>query len=425
MIELEWIDTFFASIRRYISVRPEDQSLILIPNQVYRLNQSGLELLMRLERGEGIETITRDLGAEAKRDVYYFFCDLRALVRGCVRDGEKRRAIEYIPYQRPFTRLPVLSELALTYRCNLNCRFCYVDPEDTLELRTDQLKILIGKIAHEARVPSLSFTGGEPTLREDLIELVAYAKSLNLWVNLITNGTRLSPDLLSRLKAAGLDSIQISIEASDPKIHDYLTRRSGSFDQTLTGISNALKAGIKVHTNTTINRINQRSLLELPRLLKGLGLDRFSMNLMIPIGRGRKEPNLWLGYHEIRPLIERIKEIATRIGIEFIWYSPTPYCQFNPIQHGLGNKACAACEGLLSVSPRGEILPCSSWPRPVGNLLRENFHKIWWSKEAEKIRSWLHPSCYECEHKEICRGGCPLFWEVIGCELYPSSPDRL
>ena len=418
MIELGWIDNLIKSIRPYIAIRKEDQTLILVPNQVYRLNSTGFYLLERLLGGERIEELTFNLEEREKEDVFAFFCDLRALVMGCVRDGEKRRAIEYLPYERPFTELPVLSELAVTTRCNLNCRFCYNSHKDD-DLDTENLKGLIDVIALEAKVPSISFTGGEPTLRDDLPHLIRHAKDLGLWTNLITNGTRLTRNYVRILKDSGLDSIQISIEAADPLTHDYLTTVKGSFNRTIIGIKSALESGIKVHTNTTVNRANRDSIILLPRFLKRLGLNRFSMNLMIPIGKGREDRSLWLSYQEMADLVPRIRREADKEEIEFIWYSPTPYCLFNPVASGLGNKSCAACEGLLSISARGEIMPCSSWPGSVGSLLNQSFKEIWFSPRAKEIRNWIHEPCQGCEDRDLCRGACPLFWEVLPCELHP------
>ena len=107
-----------------------------------------------------------------------------------------------------------------------------------------------------------------------------------------------------------------------------------------------------------------------------------------------------------------------RCDVEFMWYSPTPVCIFNPIQYRLGNKGCAACDGLLSVSPSGDVLPCSSWPEPVGNLLREPFRQVWDSARARWLRTkqYAAPICRACPDFALCQGGCPLYWRHFGHE---------
>jgi radical SAM protein with 4Fe4S-binding SPASM domain len=133
---------------------------------------------------------------------------------------------------------------------------------------------------------------------------------------------------------------------------------------------------------------------------------------------------LKVSYTRIGPLVLRVKEHADRVGIDFHWYSPTPFCIFNPVQHGLGNKGCAACDGLLHVSPSGEVLPCSSFARGVGNLLELGFQAVWFGKRAQyyKQKRQAPARCRRCEHFPLCQGACTLYWSGMGCdELYRGS----
>ena len=147
------------------------------------------------------------------------------------------------------------------------------------------------------------------------------------------------------------------------------------------------------------------------------------MNLMMPAGSGLLERELMIRYREAGPLVDRIRAEARRQGVEFHWYSPTPLCLFNPIARGLGNKGCAACDGLLSVAPDGDVLPCSSYPQPVGNLLRDGFRATWFGREARYFRdkAFAHPSCRACEHFAACQGGCPLYWQAMGYDELPAA----
>ncbi len=116
-------------------------------------------------------------------------------------------------------------------------------------------------------------------------------------------------------------------------------------------------------------------------LLADMGLPRLSANMVIPSGSAL-DLAIQVTYSEIGEIVERVRRHARDRGIEFMWYSPTPMCLFNPLANGLGNKSCAACDGLLSVSPQGDVLPCSSYPMPVGNLLRQPFAEVWNSAQA-------------------------------------------
>ena len=99
-----------------------------------------------------------------------------------------------------------------------------------------------------------------------------------------------------------------------------------------------------------------------------------------------------------------------------MWYSPTPMCIMNPLANGMGNKSCAACDGLLSISPTGDILPCSSYDEPVGNLLSQPFHDIWNSSRAVFFRhkDYAPAECSGCEEFKACAGACPLYWSALG-----------
>ena len=457
--DLDWIDSFVESIKPYVRVRLEDGVLIKMPTEVYQVNQTGLMLLNRALAGEGIQQIARSVSAASSPDrvlqIHRFFCDVRDLLDGHLGSGQGRLATEVTPFQGSFTRYPVLSEIALTYRCNLACTFCYAgcgtpdakpgnlkkekyrnrwkvwqnsefyrkhhpkrDPVSS-EMSTWEVERVIDQIAWEAKVPSVSFTGGECTLRSDLPHLISHARTRGLRVNIITNGVLCaSRSYVETLIEAGLTSAQVSIEGPDATVHEALTQRRGSFEKTLLGIRNLRDSGVHVHTNTTVCEENSGFLRGIVDLAKSLDLPHISMNHIIPTGTPnlRRHSQIRMSYTNLGPYILRTRDHADRAGVDFHWYSPTPFCIFNPIAHGLGNKGCAACDGLLHVSPSGEVLPCSSFARGVGNLLEEGFENVWFGKDAQyyKKKRMAHPICLACEHFALCQGACTLYWNEMG-----------
>ena len=420
IFDVAWIDEFVKKIKPYIYVRELDKLLILIPNQTYRLNESGLAILNYLLKGHSINEFLWFIGdtEEKRKEIHYFFCDLRAIVSGCLQDNEQRQAISYYEFNGAFNEFPVLSEIAVTYRCNLKCDFCYVGDRNYGELNTPDIKKLLFKIYHEAKVPSVSFTGGEPLLRKDICQLIECASKIGLWTNLITNGTLINRNLVKELKKAGLSSAQVSIEGPNHNIHDRITGVAGSFDATIEGIKLLLNAEIPVHTNTTVSRNNLNYLEDIMLLAKRIGLDRFSMNLIIPCGAASDKKDLWVSYSEISDYVLKLKHQAAQENIKFLWYSPVPMCKFNPIAHGFGNKSCAAVTGLLSIDPMGNIIPCSSWRTPVGHLLKENFRDIWRSAVMGYFRNvdYAPDTCHQCVQFDACKGACPLYWQAYGLE---------
>ncbi len=427
--KLRWVDGFVERIRPYVHVRLTDNVLIRMPNEAFKLNSTGAKALSYLLAGGKIKDIleARYEDESAGHELESFFFDLSMLLGSGVCDEYQSQSLDRESFQLGYIELPVLSEVALTWRCNIKCLFCYAscrdigeeeeDPE-LQELDTAQFMRVLDIIRHDAEAPSVSFTGGEPTLRSDLADLIEYAsKRLGMRVNLITNGTRISVRSAKRLKKAGLASAQVSIESPDAEIHDDIVGVDGAFQASVNGLLALKKAGITVHPHATLCSKNRASLSGMPRLVKSLGFDRFSMNLVIPAGRGI-DPDLAVKYHEVPSILGEILTSARTAGVRFMWYSPTPICLFNPVAHGLGNKGCSACEGLLSIDPYGRLLPCSSWREPVGSLLNEGFEELWWGPKARALRdkSFAHPECRHCVHFALCHGACPLYFRAHGYE---------
>ena len=127
---------------------------------------------------------------------------------------------------------PYRMDLAITYRCNNDCAHCYnARARNHPELTTQDWKNILENV-WKARIPHVVFTGGEPTLRDDLPELVAYADSLGMVTGLNTNGIRFADrDFLDRLVAAGLDHVQITIESHNPTVHDAMVRHKGAWEK--------------------------------------------------------------------------------------------------------------------------------------------------------------------------------------------------
>lgn len=425
-MELAWIDRFIDEIRPYVHVRRDDRLLIKKPNMAYKLNDSAVDVLdFLLNRGGSAKAIVRGQGRDPRvaGDLSLFFEDLRRLLEGTMGEFYRSPAVERVPFQLGYNSLPVISEIAVTYRCNLRCRFCYAGCGNGCgaprrgEMSIDQIRTILHTIYHEAQAPTVSFTGGEPLLRADLPEMVSYAKSLGFRVNLISNGTLATPERVKALADAGLDSAQVSLEGPNASLHDRITGVAGSFIRSVAGLRRLRDAGITVHHHTTMNRLNVCELHGMTRLAASLDIDRLSMNLVIPTGTAQTNPSILMRYSEVGERVIEVRAAARAEGVELLWYSPTPLCLFNPIVHELGNKGCAACDGLISVASNGDLLPCSSYDRPVGNLLEESFQTLWQSDEAVRFRGKAHAPerCQTCDRLALCNGACPLYWRAMGC----------
>ena len=316
----------------------------------------------------------------------------------------------------PFSTRPTAPyrlDLALTYRCNNDCSHCYnVEGRNLKELSTADWKHILDK-AWDLGIPHIIFTGGEPTLREDLPELVAHAEKNGQITGLNTNARRLSdPQYVDRLVAAGLDHVQITVESHDSDVHDRMVRTKGAFPQTVKGLKNALASPLYVMTNTTMLRTNIHTIPATLDFLAEIGVPTVGLNALIHSGRGASV-GTGLAESELRALLEVARQKTETYGQRLIWYTPTQYCGFDPVALDLGVKGCTAALYNMCVEPDANVLPCQSYYQPLGNLLNDEWDLIWNHDLAVKLRErqGLPKKCAGCALLAECGGGCPLQFE--------------
>ncbi len=390
-------------------VRSEDGVLILPPNQVYRLNEGGLRILGHLLAGRPIARFPGIADGERAREVQEFCADLRDFYQGDASGIDDRASVERIPYTFDFTRLPILGEIAVTYACNNACRFCYAGCGTAGVRRRARVgaappmslaaaKRVIDVFERDAQIPFFSFTGGEPLLHPDLEAMIRHARRRGLEVNLVTNGTLADPARARSprpRRPAHRAGQRRSARGGPPRRSD---REPRVVRTDARGHRQSALAGISVQTNTTVTALERgpRALhARIPEVARRRAVRDepvHSLGGAAQRGAVSAADPLFFPYSRIGPVIDAVRAAARAEGLMFYWYSPTPHCLYNPIARGLGNKSCAAMDGLLSVSPTGDVLPCSSYPKPMGNLLRDGFREIWFSDgctafQAQGIRA--------------------------------------
>ena len=319
--------------------------------------------------------------------------------------------IESIPPFSKELKAPHRFDLAVTYQCNNDCFHCYMGgPRKTRELTLEEWKKVID-IIDSLDVGSIIFTGGEPLLRKDIVDLVAYSR--NLVSGLITNGRLLTKDMVSHLEKAELDHVQITIEGFKDTHNKMVC--SDAWDETVEGIKNAVASSVFTLTNTTLTSWNVDEACDLLEFLAGLGLERFALNSIIKTGRA-EDAEYGLTPQELKPHLEMIRDKALELGLEMVWYTPTRRCDFDPVNFGLGLKMCSAARINVTIEPDGRVIPCQSWFESMGNILEDPWDKIWNSPLAASIRKkkYMPEECEGCSLADECTAGCPL--GDIGCK---------
>jgi radical SAM protein with 4Fe4S-binding SPASM domain len=411
-------DTEDDKTRTHLRIDPDGSGLLIVnANRVIHLNPTAAQMAyFHLEGYSPRQTkqaIRRNFNvsaAQAKRDLEEFNWQLEELLKP---DGACPVCEMDLETTAPFSArpsAPYRMDLAITYRCNNFCKHCYNARARTFPgLSLEDWKRVIERV-WDLRIPHIVFTGGEPTLHPDLPEMIAYAENLGVITGLNTNGRKLAdPDFLNKLVDAGLDHVQITLESHDPAIHDLMMDTPGAWEDTVAGIRNVLKTRLYVMTNTTMLTYNSPTLEDTLHFLGELGLPTVGLNALIYSGRGKKV-GTGLKEEVLPALLETARRITQEQGQRLIWYTPTQYCHFNPIQLGLGVKGCTAALYNMCVEPNGDVIPCQSYYHALGNILENTWEEIWEHPLALQLRNRTNipEGCRSCDFLPECGGGCPL-----------------
>ncbi|MCE5338323.1 MAG: radical SAM protein [Methanomicrobiaceae archaeon] len=174
-----------------------------------------------------------------------------------------------------------------THRCNLRCAHCYQDAHKVLahELDTGEAKRLVEELA-DAGVVVIAFSGGEPLMWKDFFEVAVHAQKNGIYAALATNGTLITPEMTGRIRDAGIEYVEISIDGRDEASHDAMRGIPGAFDRTIAGIRNSVAAGFYTCIATTVTRANYAEVPDIYGFSSDLGVNRFMCFNFIPTGRG-------------------------------------------------------------------------------------------------------------------------------------------
>ena len=318
---------------------------------------------------------------------------------------------------------PIHPVWEVTNACNLRCKQCHACSgiQAPGELDTAEGKRLLDSMANIGEFRMLALGGGEPLVRPDIVELIAYARKLGLEISIATNGTLLTTELAREFKKLGVTNIAVGLNANDEAIHDEITNVPGSFARSQDAVYATLEAGMNLQINTTVMKENRPAIPGLLDFASEVNAQIVLLYQLVPEGRGEEE--MELSMREYKALTEMVadKQKANRAIIE-----PTCSPQYwaylmsrNRNGHkpsGLAMKlaetlfkGCVAGSGLCYVKPDGDVWPCPFVPISAGNVREQPLEKLWYDSELfNNLRDrerLTGEKCRSCRFKYMC-GGC-------------------
>ena len=334
-------------------------------------------------------------------------------------------------------------------RCNLKCVHCYSlsqNREYTGELSSAEGRALIEDLARFGS-PVVLFSGGEPFLRKDLLDLAQLATDLGMRAVISTNGTLISPDMARKLKRIGLSYVGVSLDGME-ETNDRFRGVKGAFQAALRGIRNCQEAGIKVGLRFTINRRNAQDIPGIFDLLEKENIPRVCFYHLVYAGRGSELIKEDLDPGETRKVVDLIIDRTQNLhdqnkAIEVLTvdnHSDGPYLYLRMM--GEGSPRSGEVMELLRMNggnSSGVGIGCVSWDGSVhadqfwrhysfGNVRHRPFSQIWMDlsnplmARLKEKKKHVKGRCASCRFLEVCAGNFRVRAEAITGDLWAPDP---
>ncbi len=297
-----------------------------------------------------------------------------------------------------------------TNACNMYCDHCYRDAgcQAEEELNTAEAKTMLEQIA-KAGFRIMIFSGGEPLMRPDIVELVVHAKGLGLRPVFGTNGTLLTVEMAQNLKDAGAMGMGISLDSLDKEKHNQFRHYPDAWEQTVQGMRNCRKVGLPFQIHTTVMGWNEDELEDLTDFAVQEGAVAHHIFFLVPTGRAVSIEEESLRAQAYEDVLTRIMKKQQTVDIEL---KPTCAPQFMRIAKQLGvetrfSRGCLAGTSYCIISPKGQVQPCAYLNVTLGDVRTTPFDEIWRENSVlNELRTLDYKGgCGSCGYKKIC-GGC-------------------
>lgn len=331
--------------------------------------------------------------------------------------------------------IPIYAVWELTMKCDQPCQHCgsRAGHARDSELSTEEVLEVAASLA-DLGCREIALIGGEAYLRTDLYEIVAFLAGRGLRVGVQTGGRALTPERARRLKEAGLNGLGVSIDGPAP-VHDLLRGNAGSHEAALRALDAGREAGLKVSSNTQVNRLNYRLLRETCAELRAHGIEAWQVQLTVPMGRAADRPEWIIEPWSVVEVVDTLASIQREAvaafdagepsagGVPFNVFIGNNIGYFGPHEVTLRSRpggqeahwsGCRAGINVIGIESDGKVKACPSLPTApyVGGNVRDlSLAEIW--EHAEAIRfardrslDELWGFCATCYYADNCRGGC-------------------
>jgi 12,18-didecarboxysiroheme deacetylase len=337
----------------------------------------------------------------------------------------------------------------VTRACNLNCIHCYaqsVDRKHDKELTYDQGLAVIDDLA-DFGVPVILFSGGEPLMRPDLVELAKYSVGKGVRAVISTNGTLISKDKAKEMRDVGLSYVGVSLDGMET-VNDRFRGKKGAFRDALAGIKNCQEVGLKVGLRFTINRMNADEIPHIFDLLEDQHIPRVCFYHLVYTGRGSELVEEDLGHTDTRKavdlIIDRTRDLHD-LGIptEVLTvdnHADGPYLYLRMLREKkLRTEEVLQLLKMNGGNSSGRGIGCISWDGSVhadqfwrhysfGNVLERPFSEIWsdlsdplMAKLKDK-KKHIKGRCATCKWLDICAGNFRVRAEAVTGDIWAADP---
>lgn len=336
-----------------------------------------------------------------------------------------------------------------TRRCNLKCCHCYSESQNIeydQEMSTDEALAFIDDLASYG-IPVLLFSGGEPLLRPDLLQLISHARNRGIRCVISTNGTMINADMATRLGNAGLSYVGVSLDGLSVK-HDEFRQVQGAFERAIRGIRYCREAGIKVGLRFTITKDNAGEIPGIFDLLEQENIPRICFYHLVYTGRGSELKNSDMDHDGTRKLLDLIIDRTTDLHqrgkkVEVLTVDNHAdgvylYLRMKKENSGRADSVMELLQmnggnstgiGIGCVSWDGTVHPDQFWRHhSLGNVREKPFSSIW-SNETNSLlvslrnrKILLKGRCRRCVWKDICNGNFRARAESVYGDMWQEDP---